>query len=44
MDFWIGFFAGVIVFAAISLITTTTPDRASQNLKAWAALVTRASR
>jgi hypothetical protein len=35
MGFWHGVFAGILILSVIHLVTTTTPERALQNLKAW---------
>jgi hypothetical protein len=35
------FFTGMFVYAIISLLTTTTPDQAVANLRAWWAVIAR---
>lgn len=37
--FWKGFSCGILFYLVISLFTTTTPERAIQNLKAWALFI-----
>lgn len=40
MNFWTGFTIGMLVMGLITLISTTTPDQAAQNLRDWWQVIT----
>ena len=41
MSFGTGFVLGMVVMAFIFIVTTTTPEKASQNLKEWRSIILR---